>query len=225
MCAWAARAVRQSQGTAVTCRLPVTRGCCPAELRDSPAALHVISSLALLLQVKDQVPFQSLVLQALLDIITIMWLIKLSQIYANIGPWPRPFVYVFDQPQFLIWQHIKTYRWIKIDHNFPIKYDSLQIVTQPVTAAIHRAWIIHVQAGSAVRAQPSRTVFTKITPQPHPTCWSKGVPVDVVGRLLSFSQAVLASYRTEPEKAASVREMLPTSSWALHTQSCLTFKY
>lgn len=131
--------VRQSQGTAVTCRLPVTRGCCPAELRDSPAALHVISSLALLLQVKDQVPFQSLVLQALLDIITIMWLIKLSQIYANIGPWPRPFVYVFDQPQFLIWQHIKTYRWIKIDHNFPIKYDSLQIVTQPVTAAIHRA--------------------------------------------------------------------------------------
>lgn len=59
------------------------------------------------------------------------------------------------------------YRWIKIDHHFPIKYDSLQIVTQSVTAGIHRAWIIHVQAGNAVKAQPCRTVFMKITPQPQ----------------------------------------------------------
>lgn len=59
MCAWAARAVRQPRGTAVTCRVPVTLGCCPAELRDSTATLHTIPSLGLLLQVKDTSEFGS----------------------------------------------------------------------------------------------------------------------------------------------------------------------
>lgn len=47
-----------------------------------------------------------------------------------------------------------------------------------------------------------------------------------MGRLLSFSQAVLVSYRAQPMKPVAVRELLITNSWIPYTQrSCLTFKY
>lgn len=133
----------------------------------------------------------------------------------------------FDQPRFFIWQHIKMYRWIKIHPHFPIKYDSLQIVTQPVTAGIHRAWIIHVQAGSAVKAQPSRTVFMKITPQPQSYLLVQRSPLWMWWEDFCPSAKLCLPFRELSQwKLLLVRELLPSRSWAPHTQrSCLMFKY
>lgn len=47
-----------------------------------------------------------------------------------------------------------------------------------------------------------------------------------MGRLLPFSQAVLASYSTQPTKPVTVGELLTTNSWIPCTQrNCLSFKY
>lgn len=75
-----ARAVRQPQGMAVTCRLPCPWLLLSPLLVSSGTHCHPPRQLQawFVLEVKDQAPFQTLVLQALLDIITITSLIKLK---------------------------------------------------------------------------------------------------------------------------------------------------